>query len=143
MIENDSWKDADGSLFWNVGSSLKGKTVGIFGHGRIGQNLAQKLKVFSPKQILYTSRSSKGDLKDLQAVEFNELLAKSDVLIITAALNEITKGIFDRKAFEKMQKTAIIINVSRGGLINQEDLIQSLKVNSLNFRAKTWTRIRI
>ena len=128
MIENDSWKDADGSLFWNTGTSLKGKTVGIFGLGRIGQNLAQKLKVFSPKQIIYTSRSSKGNLKDLKAVDFNELLEKSDVLIITAALNESTKGIFDQKAFETMKNTAIIINVSRGGLVNQEDLIHSLKV---------------
>ena len=81
MIENDAWKDADGSLFWNVGTSLKGKTIGIFGLGRIGQNLALKIRVFSPKQIIYTSRTPKKNWTDLKGVEFNELLEKSDVLI--------------------------------------------------------------
>ena len=62
-----------------------------------------------------------------QYVDFEQLLAESDVIIVTAAYNEKTKEIFNREAFKKMKKTAFIINNARGGLIQQEDLVEALK----------------
>ena len=56
------------------------------------------------------------------------MAAESDIIIICCALNDQTKGIFDKDVFGKMKKTANIINVARGPVVNQEDLIKALKV---------------
>ena len=60
---------------------------------------------------------------------FDKLLSDSDIIVITAAFNDSTKGIFDQEAFKKMKKSAFVVNTSRGGLINQPDLVQALKVH--------------
>ena len=80
---------------------------------------------FWPLCLLKAKKEAEG-LADF--VTFEELLAQSDIIIITASFNESTRGIFNKAAFAKMKKTAFIVNTSRGGLINQPDLVQALKV---------------
>ena len=85
---------------------------------------------FTCTEIIYSSRTEKEEGKSIGAkfVTFDQLLTDSDIIIITTSFNDDTKGIFNKEAFEKMKTTAFIVNTSRGGLINQPDLIEALKV---------------
>jgi len=71
--------------------------------------------------------------KDVGAVytSMDDLLTKSDFVIACCALNESTKGMFNKDAFSKMKKSAIFINTSRGGVVNQEDLVEALKMKQI------------
>ncbi|XP_050347797.1 glyoxylate reductase/hydroxypyruvate reductase isoform X1 [Nymphalis io] len=118
---------------WMTGPGLAGSTVGIVGLGRIGQAIAKRIRSFNPCKILYFNRSEKKEAKEIGAIKvsFDELLAQSDFVICSAALVPETKEIFNKSAFEKMKRTAIFINTSRGGTVDQDALIDSLKNNTI------------
>lgn len=111
------------------GPGLAGSTVGIFGLGRIGTRVAEYLKPFRVKKIIYTSRSEKSDAIKFsgERASLDSLLAESDFVIVTSALTPETREMFDAEIFRKMKKTAIFINVSRGELVDQAALIEALK----------------
>ena len=114
----------------NLGQELNGKTLGVFGLGQIGFEMAKKCKGAYDMEIVYCNRSSNQRAeKELGAkkVDFDELLEKSDVLSVHCSLNPDTKGLFDESAFHKMKKTSIFINTSRGPVHNEGDLIHALK----------------
>ncbi|XP_050298790.1 glyoxylate reductase/hydroxypyruvate reductase [Anthonomus grandis grandis] len=116
--------------FWMCGPGLKGSTVGIVGYGRIGQEVAKRLKAFGPKKILYFSRSDKAkEANEIGAIKasFNELLAESDFVSVNCALTPDTEGIFNEQAFNLMKKTAVFVNTSRGAIVDQEALVKALK----------------
>ncbi|XP_065051175.1 glyoxylate reductase/hydroxypyruvate reductase-like isoform X2 [Rhopilema esculentum] len=122
---NSSW-----DTLWMCGPSLKNSVVGIVGLGRIGHAVAQRLVPFGIKKILYTGRKeNESATKDLGAIysSLDSLLQQSDFVIACCALNESTREMFNKDAFSKMKDTAIFINTSRGGVVNQEDLIEALK----------------
>lgn len=126
-IADDTWKNADGSPFFLVGTSLTGKTVGILGMGRIGLATAKRLSGFEVGKIIYNGKHEKPEAEAYEFVSFDQLLAESDVLIVTSALNEETREIINWEAFKKMKKSAFLINTSRGGLVQQDDLVKALK----------------
>ena len=111
------------------GPRLSGSTVGIVGLGRIGTRIAECLKSFNVGQILFTSRTEKPEAAAFSGkkVSFDDLLAESDFVIAIVALTSETKEMFDREAFQKMKKSAIFINVSRGEVVHQPSLIEALK----------------
>lgn len=118
------------SPFWMCGPGLKDSTVGIVGFGRIGQQIARILKSFKPKRIIYYNRSER--LREAQEigahrVNFDELLAQSDFITLVASLTPETKNLFDESAFKKMKSTAVFINTSRGGLVDQDALVNALQ----------------
>lgn len=111
-----------------LGNDLYNATVGIFGFGRIGQRLAQLLAPFNVN-IIYNSRTKKVHeelLLNAHYVEFAELLQRSDFLIITAPKSDSTYHRFTLKEIKLMKKTAFIINVGRGDIIKENDLIEAL-----------------
>lgn len=113
----------------NLGFELKNKTLGIFGLGRIGLEMAKRSKGAYNMDIIYTNRNvNKEAEKLLQAkkVSFDELLQQSDVISVHCALSAETKGIFNKAAFSKMKSTSIFINTSRGPVHNEEDLLEAL-----------------
>lgn len=113
----------------NLGVELKGKTLGIFGLGGIGMEMALRCKGAYQMDVIYCNRNANPEAeKHLGArrVSFGELLVQSDVLSVHSSLNESTRGIFDRAAFQKMKPSAIFINTARGGVHNETDLITSL-----------------
>lgn len=118
---------------WMCGPGLKGKVVGIVGFGRIGQQVGRMLQPFKICSLLYTSRTEKEDGKELHAkkVELDELLKCSDFVIVTCALTSDTKHLFNKAAFEKMKPSAIFINASRGGVVDQDALIEALECNKI------------
>ncbi|XP_059048681.1 glyoxylate reductase/hydroxypyruvate reductase [Achroia grisella] len=118
---------------WMTGPGLAGATVGIVGFGRIGQAVARRVKAFNTSRILYWNRSVRSEAKEVDAikVDFDDLLAESDFVICCAALVPETKEIFNKSAFEKMKNSAVFVNTSRGGTVDQNALIEALKNNTI------------
>lgn len=117
-----------------LGNDLYSSTVGIFGFGRIGQRLSQLLAPFNVN-VIYHSRTRKRHeelLLKAHYVEFTELLEKSDFLVITAPRSKSTYHRFTIKEFELMKNSAYIINVGRGDIIKESDLIIALKNGYIN-----------
>ncbi len=113
----------------NLGMELKGKTLGIFGLGGIGIEMAKRCQGAYQMPVIYCNRNSNPEAEKLlgaRRVTFDELLAESDVLSVHSTLNESTRGIFNRAAFQKMKPTSIFINTSRGPVHQETDLIISL-----------------
>ncbi|TLF45237.1 2-hydroxyacid dehydrogenase [Maribacter aurantiacus] len=114
----------------NLGMELKGKTVGIFGMGRIGSEFARRcLGAYNMKVIYHNRRPNTEMEKELNAsyVSFEELLKESDVLSVHAGLSNETKGLFNADVFSKMKSSAIFINTARGGLHHEKSLIEALQ----------------
>ena len=119
-----SWKP-----MWLCGSGLDGSTVGVVGMGRIGQAVAERLAPFGVKQFFYSGRTPKPRAEEklnAKLVPFDTLLEESDFVVVTCAYTPDTANLFDKKAFQKMKKSAIFINTSRGGCVVQEDLHDAL-----------------
>ncbi|PZR40148.1 MAG: D-glycerate dehydrogenase [Azospira oryzae] len=118
----------------NLGIELKNKTLGVFGLGRIGTEMARRCKGAYHMTVIYHSRNRNVQAeKELNAkwVSFDELLQQSDVLSVHSVLSEETKGIFNKAAFGKMKPSAIFINTSRGGVHNEADLIDALTTKTI------------
>jgi glyoxylate reductase len=113
----------------NLGIELKNRTLGIFGLGRIGFEMAKRCKGAFDMEIIYHDRKPNPPAeKQLGArlVNFDDLLEQSDVISVHCSLNSETEGIFNKKVFAKMKRAAIFINTSRGPVHNEHDLIEAL-----------------
>jgi len=112
----------------NLGIELYGKTLGIFGLGKIGSEMAKRCSVYNMKIIYCNRRQNILAENELHAtrVSFEELLAQSDVLSVHTSLTPETKDKFEINAFSKMKKNAIFINTARGAIHNETDLIKAL-----------------
>jgi glyoxylate reductase len=114
----------------NLGIELTGKTLGIFGMGRIGMVMAQRSRGAYNMKVIYhnRTRNEKAE-KQLECtlVSFDELLKQSDVLSVHSVLSEETRHIFNKSAFNKMKSSSIFINTSRGGVHKEDDLIEALR----------------
>lgn len=112
---------------------LRGKTWGIIGMGAIGQRVAEIASVFGCHIICYSASGTKYDFTDkgYEQADFDTLLAQSDILSIHAPLNKYTENLMNLDAFRKMKKEAVLINVARGPIVNQEDLYTALTENMI------------
>lgn len=114
----------------DLGQDLQGKTLGIFGLGNIGYEMAKSAKGAFDMTILYHNRSSNEKAESelgAKKVSFDELLKESDVISVHANLSEETEGVFDADAFSKMKSTAIFVNTARGPIHKQSDLKKALE----------------
>jgi len=96
-------------------------TLGIVGYGRIGEAVAKKLKDFGFKRIIYFD-PYKNNNKYAEKVDFDTLLAESDIITLHAPATDKTYNMFNREVFKKMKYGAYIVNTSRGALIDEEAL---------------------
>ncbi|XP_025414551.1 glyoxylate reductase/hydroxypyruvate reductase-like [Sipha flava] len=126
-VKTGGWKNWTPT--WMCGKGIKNSVVGIIGCGNIGTSIAKKLVTFEISQLLYTSRSEKPAVKALggKLVTVDELVEKSDFIILAIALNEDTKFIINGERLAKMKSHAILVNIGRGGLIDQDELIKALQ----------------
>jgi len=109
---------------------LYGKTVGLIGMGSIGTFVAEMLRPFGVKIIYYKrTRLSPKVEKNLGLVyrSFEDLLKNADIISLHCSLNESTQGMINKEAIQLMKKGAILINTSRGQLINEEALVHGLE----------------
>jgi glyoxylate reductase len=114
----------------NLGIDIRGKTLGIFGLGKIGFELAKRCAAAFSMKIIYHNRGHHAEAeRELNAnwVSFNELLERSDVLSVNTALTPETKGRFNKAVFASMKRNAIFINAARGGIHNESDLTDALE----------------
>ena len=114
----------------NLGIELYNKTLGVFGLGNIGTELAIKCKAAYNMSVIYHNRKPNKTAEKIVGavyVSFDELLAQSDVLSVHANLSDETKGVFNKDAYSKMKHSAIFINTARGGLHNEFDLTTALQ----------------
>lgn len=109
---------------------IAGKTWGIIGMGAIGQKVAQIATVFGCKVICYSASGRKYEMP-YEQVDFDTLLAQSDILSVHAPLNEHTKDLMNYDAFCKMKESAYFINVGRGPIVVEEDLARALEENQI------------
>lgn len=108
---------------------LMGKTWGIIGLGNIGRQVAKVAEAFGCRVIYYSASGKKYDDVPYENVDFDTLLRECDFITIHAPLNDYTRGIMDYEAFKKMKRTAYLINVGRGPIINDADLARALNEN--------------
>ena len=116
---------------------LSGKTAAIFGCGSVGIEVAKRLKAFGVGIIGVDIVKGKSEYIDKYELMSNmhEVLMKTDIVILTLPLTEDTFHLFDKSCFEKMKKNAVLINISRGQVINENDLILSLKSGKISAAA--------
>ena len=114
--------------FEKVFHELSGKTWGIIGLGNIGRRVADIAKLFGCR-VIYYSTSGKNNQPGYDRVEFDTLLAESDIVSVHAPLTADTEGLMNKEAFAKMKKTAIFLNLGRGPIVVEEDLAEALNVS--------------
>lgn len=107
--------------FWE----LEGKTWGIVGMGNIGRKVAKIAESFGCKVIFY-SASGNSTCTEYERVDFDTLLKESDVLSLHCPLSDRTRNLIDLNAMKKMKKSAVLINVARGPVVNGADLYTAL-----------------
>ena len=118
----------------NLGIELMGKTLGIFGLGRIGFKMAQRCKNAYHMNIIYCNRNRNikaEKMVNAKSVSFDDLLAQSDILSVHSQLSKETRQIFNLSAFKRMKPEALFINTSRGLVHDEKDLIKALETNEL------------
>ena len=105
---------------------LSEATLGLLGFGRIGRRISKKAKNFGLKVIAYDPYLNEKEIDDVEIHSLNKVLKDSNIISLHLPLTEQTNHIIDTEQFDLMNKDTILINVSRGGLINEEALIENL-----------------
>jgi len=125
-IINGEWPRGD-----FIGTEVKDKTLGIVGLGSIGRAVAQKVKLLGMRVVGTDVNIEKDDPVwrefNVQYREFSDLVRISDAITMHVPLNNDTKGLFDDYALQNMRKGAILINTSRGGIVDEDALVKYLK----------------
>ncbi len=109
---------------------LHGKHLGILGYGRIGKEVARRARAFGMHVSACTRTPGPGDglAHEVHGLAFwPQLLAQSDFLIITPPLNAQTRGFVDAAAFARMKSTAVLVNVARGPIVEEQALFEALR----------------
>ena len=122
-IRGGNWKSLKGNL-------LAEQTVGIIGYGRIGKRLAGLLKTFGCK-ILVCDVLEVPVENGITILPLDHLLAQSNIVTLHLPYNDSTHHILNRCRIEAMKKGAILINISRGGLVDEEAVVAALKTGQL------------
>ena len=117
-----------------IGHEIFGKKIGIVGYGRIGHELAQRCKALGLTVKAYDPYVSRKTISDSDIVFLDNiinLVDEIDILALTLPLNHETEGMINEKVINSAQKKMVIVNTSRALVVNQKDLIHSLKANKI------------
>ena len=117
-----------------VGFELRGKVLGIIGFGRIGKAVAKRALAFDMKVVAYDIRDIKEEAESMGvkvATTLEELFKESDIITLHIPLNESTRHMIGEKEISLMKRGAIIVNTSRGGIIDTKALLKALKEGKL------------
>lgn len=128
QMKNKEWKKKE-----LVGSEIYGKTLGIIGYGRIGESLAKKAQVLGMNVLAYNE--PKKDSPGINFVSLNELFELSDVISLHIPSSPQTKNMINRDNISKMKNGVVIVNTSRGEVIDEEALYNALKSGKISAAA--------
>jgi len=127
-VKNGDWTKSADFCFWNYPLiELAGKNMGLIGFGRIGQATAKIAQAFGLNVLAFDSYQNPALLSDTcRYVSLDELLANSDIISLHCPLSDSTKEIINKNTISKMKNGVLIINTSRGPLVDEQDLCDSL-----------------
>ncbi len=123
LLANGTWDKKS-----HIGAELYDKTLGIVGLGKIGKHVAHVLQAAGMKVIAYDPFLTEEVATELgiESVSVESLIERSDVMTLHTPLTDQTRNLINADAFKRMKKTARIVNVARGGIINEHDLVDAL-----------------
>ena len=130
-VKEGRWSESN--LFTHVGQpfyELAGKKWGIVGLGSIGKKVAKVATAFGAK-VSYYSTSGKNSDSEFTSTTFSRLLEDSDIISIHAPLNSATKNLFDHSELLMLKDEAVVLNLGRGGIINEEALARIMDIKNL------------
>lgn len=131
FVKNGGWiKSPVFSPVITTTDELAVKTIGIIGYGSIGKAVADIAKAFLMNVIVFTRTIR--DENAAEFVEFDELLAKADIVSLHCPLTAENEGMFGKEAFAKMKNGAFFINTARGGLVDEQALYDALECGKLS-----------
>ena len=116
-----------------VGRELRGKTLGILGFGRIGQRVGELARAFKMEVVAYDPYLPAHVFEEQQAksMSIEELLKVSDFVTIHMPLTNETKDLFNAKSIAEMKDDAVVLNMARGGIVNELDMYEALKAGKI------------
>jgi glycerate dehydrogenase len=126
-VREGAWAASPDFSFWNSPLvELYGKTFGVIGLGRIGEQTARVAQALGMKVIAATRTSKPAPLEGMRMVSIDELLLEADVVSLHCPLTQETSGMVNKAFLERMKSTAFLINTARGKLIVEQDLADAL-----------------
>ena len=116
-----------------VGRELRGKTLGVLGFGRIGQRVGEIARVFGMKVVAYDPYLPAEVFTKNEATSMSiaEVCKVSDYITIHMPLNDETKNLFNAKSIAEMKDDAVVLNMARGGIVNEQDMYEALKAGKI------------
>jgi glycerate dehydrogenase len=132
-VRDGAWAKSGDFCFWKYPLiELAGKTMGVIGFGRIGQAVAKIAQTFGMTVLAYDNcPDTRLETEKLKYTELNGMLAKADVISLHCPLFEDTKGMINSKTIALMKESAMLINTSRGPLVEEADLAVALNSGKL------------
>lgn len=123
----------DGGWQTTIGTGLRGKTLGVLGLGRLGSQVARVGQAFGMRTIAWSQNltAERAAEHDVTAVSKDELLAASDVLTVHLVLSARTRGLIGAAELAAMKPTALLVNTSRGPIVDEDALIRALREGSI------------
>ena len=116
-------KDKTGLVGWEI----KGKTVGIIGLGKIGTRTAELFHAFGATVLAQSRTHHDGIAEYIEQVTQEELLRRSDIVVLHCPLNDSTRGMINAEKLAMMKPTALLVNVARGPVVVEKDLAAALE----------------
>ncbi len=128
----------DGGWQTTIGTGLRGKTLGVLGLGRLGSQVARVGQAFGMRTIAWSQNltAERAAEHDVTAVSKDELLAASDVLTVHLVLSARTRGLIGAAELAAMKPTALLVNTSRGPIVDEDALIRALREGSIGGAAR-------
>ena len=135
-VHQGDWAKADSFCYWLTPQmELAGKTLGIIGFGRIGQAVGRLAAAFGMKVITYNRSESEEGRKIADYVDLNTLFTQSDIVSLHCPLFPETEKIINASNIAKMKDGAMLVNTARGGLVDEEALVEALESGKLRYAA--------
>ncbi len=118
-----------------VGNNLFGKTIGIIGIGHVGKEIVKRLQGWNVKILGYDIVKDENFANEygLEYVNLDELVKQSNIIAVCVPLNKHTKGMINENLFKNVRKQPIIINLSRGEVVNEKDILKMLNEEKIRF----------
>ena len=119
MLKNNIWSKEESLSLFN-------KNVGFYGFGNVSNNLAKLIAPFNPRILFYDIKEIKNNYIQ---TGYDELFGTSDIVIIASELTNENEGIVNFETIKRMKPSSVLINISRGKIVNESDLIRALEEN--------------
>ena len=119
------------------GLEMYGKVLGVIGAGRIGKGVARRCRGFDMKILVNDVFEDEAFARETGAeyVELDRLLREADFISVHSPLTSETEGLIGRDAFAKMKESAVLVNTARGGIVDEEALLEALQANRIRAAA--------